>query len=110
MTHPLRIALLSGIAVLAGLAGASGPAPAAAQVAPLACIAGVDKNCGRIELVQADCGSAAARVARQHGGEVIGAPQTVTRGGQTMCVVTILIRDPSGQRPPMRKQVTVPAG
>lgn len=63
-----------------------------------------------VVLAQAGCGAAAASAAASMGGQVVGAPQIVNQGGRTMCVVTVLIHDPSGQRPPERRQVTVPAG
>ncbi|ESR22808.1 hypothetical protein [Lutibaculum baratangense] len=52
------------------------------------------------------CAHAAAEAARQ-GGEVIGSPQLTNRGGQQVCVVTILIRKPGS--PPVRRQIVVPA-
>ena len=55
------------------------------------------------------CGTAAAQAAAAQGGQVIGAPRVVQRGNRTLCVVTVLIKDPSGRKPPTRKQITVPA-
>lgn len=55
------------------------------------------------------CASAAAQAAAAQGGQVIGAPRQVQQGGRTMCVVTVLVKDPTGKSPPTRRQVTVPA-
>ncbi len=55
------------------------------------------------------CGGAAAQAAASQGGQVIGSPKVVKRGNKTMCVVTVLIKDPKGKKPPTRRQVTVPA-
>lgn len=100
-------------AVVAALALAAVSQPAAAFAfpaqTPLACDSAGGDDCGAIQYAQSGCAAAAAAVARQMGGEVIGAPRTVQQGGQTMCVVTVLVRDPTGQRPPSRQQVTVPA-
>jgi hypothetical protein len=104
-----HIVLIAGALALFAMGGAQAAAVTLPVDAPLACAAGSGEYCDAIQYAQSGCAAAAAAVAREMGGEVIGAPQTVQQGGQTMCVVTILIRDPTGQRPPTRQQVTVPA-
>lgn len=74
--------------------------PVAASAAPTA---------GSVQVAGGGCGAAAAAAAAAQGGQVIGAPRTVQQGNQTMCVVTVLIKDPSGKSPPTRRQITVPA-
>jgi hypothetical protein len=64
---------------------------------------------GAVRVAGGGCGGAAAQAAAASGGQVIGAPKVVQRGGQTTCVVTVLIKDPAGKKPPTRKQITVPA-
>ncbi|MCT8971199.1 hypothetical protein [Microbaculum marinisediminis] len=64
---------------------------------------------GPMRLAGGGCGAAAAQAAAAQGGQVIGAPRVVQRGNRTLCVVTVLIKDPSGRKPPTRKQITVPA-
>lgn len=114
-----RTALISALAALvlpafAALAPAHAVMPVSAALsavpaAPLACSGGLGDNCAPVLPVAGNCAAAAAQAAASQGGQVIGAPQMVQSGGQTMCVVTILVRDPSGQRPPERRQITVPA-
>ncbi len=60
-----------------------------------------------VRVAAGGCGAAAAQAAAQ--GQVIGAPKVVKRGNQTLCVVTVLVKDPSGRKPPTRKQITIPA-
>ncbi len=62
-----------------------------------------------VRLAGGGCGGAAAQAAASQGGQVIGSPKVVKRGNKTMCVVTVLIKDPKGKKPPTRRQVTVPA-
>jgi len=62
-----------------------------------------------VRLAGGGCGGAAAQAAASQGGKVIGSPKVVKRGNKTMCVVTVLIKDPKGKKPPTRRQVTVPA-
>ncbi len=49
----------------------------------------------------ADCSSAASRAARQTGGQVLSV-STKNQGGQTVCVVTVLVPGKGNERP--RKQ------
>ncbi|TCT08694.1 hypothetical protein EDC22_1086 [Tepidamorphus gemmatus] len=84
-------------------------APSAVAAPALACGDGVGDNCAPVRLASGNCAAAAAQAAAAQGGQVIGAPLVVQSGGQTLCVVTILVRDPSGQRPPERRQITIPA-
>lgn len=58
-------------------------------------------------LAQGGCASAAAQAQSQTGGQVIRA-QMSTQGGQKVCVVTVLVSDPSGAKPATRKTVTIP--
>lgn len=107
------IRLLSCIAIAAGLFAFS-PLGATAGMttgasAPLACDSRGGAYCGELRFAQSSCAAAAAAVAREMSGEVIGSPKAVERDGQTMCVVTVLIRDPDGASPPRRERVTVPA-
>ena len=64
---------------------------------------------GTLQLAAGSCGSAAAAAAAAQGGKVIGSPRKVKQGNQTMCIVTVLIKDPTGNSPPTRRQITVPA-
>ena len=59
---------------------------------------------GGFAVAQSGCASAASQAAAQTGGEVIGVQQS-----GNVCVVTVLIRDPQGQRPPSRQTVRIPA-
>ena len=52
-------------------------------------------------LAAADCSGAASRAARQTGGQVLSV-STQSQGGQTVCVVTVLVPGKGNQRP--RKQ------
>lgn len=61
------------------------------------------------QMAQSGCGSAASQAEAQTGGSVIGAPRLVNQGGRAVCVVTVLIKDPNGKKPPSRKNVTIPA-
>lgn len=56
---------------------------------------------GPMLLAAADCSSAASRAARQTGGQVLSV-STRTQGGQTVCVVTVLVPGKGNERP--RKQ------
>ena len=60
------------------------------------------------EAAAGGCGAAAAQAAAQYGGQVIGT-KAVNQGGRQVCVVTLLIKDPTGSRPASRKTVTVAA-
>ena len=117
----MKYTLMIMVGALA-IAGA-GPVSASAGGA-LACPTGLGETCATpgvvateslssapapLRLAAGNCGAAAAAAAAAQGGQVIGAPQVVQQGGQTLCVVTVLVKDPTGQRPPTRRQVTVPA-
>lgn len=52
-------------------------------------------------MAAADCSGAASRAARQTGGQVLSV-STQTQGGQTVCVVTVLVPGQGNERP--RKQ------
>jgi|FEC22Drversion2_1045045.scaffolds.fasta_scaffold00075_90 hypothetical protein len=116
MTRTALIAALAALALpaFAALAPAHAVMPVSAALSahptvPLACGDGLGDNCAPVRIVSGSCAAAAAQAAAAQGGQVIGAPQVVQSGGQTLCVVTILVRDPSGQRPPERRQITIPA-
>jgi len=85
--------------VLPGIGSRSATVPAPAETLPG----------NPTQVAGGGCGAAAASAAAAQGGQVIGAPRTVQQGNRTMCVVTVLIKDPTGQRPPTRRQITVPA-
>ena len=53
---------------------------------------------GLVRLAQADCSSAGSKAAAQTGGEVLSV-STRTEGGQTVCVVTVLVPGTDGGRP-----------
>lgn len=55
---------------------------------------------------QSGCMAVASQVASQEGGQVAGT-RMVDRQGTKICVVTVLVPDPSGSRPPRRKVVEV---
>ncbi|MBO0904929.1 hypothetical protein [Jiella sonneratiae] len=66
---------------------------------------GLDRGAAATErpllLAAGDCSGAASRAARQTGGQVLSV-STQTQGGQTVCVVTVLVPGKGDQRP--RKQ------
>jgi hypothetical protein len=59
-----------------------------------------------ILLAQGGCSAAAQQAAAQTGGQVLSV-QTAQRGGQTVCVVTVLIPARDGDRP-RRTTITIP--
>ncbi|MEO1198810.1 MAG: hypothetical protein AAFX39_06200 [Pseudomonadota bacterium] len=85
-------ALLAALAMFANEAQAQSQSPDPAPV-----------------LAQASCARAVAQAERQTGGRVIGSPRTVNQGGQTICVIQLLVPDPRGVQPPMRQTVRIPA-
>ena len=110
--------------MVAALAIAAASPVSASTGGALACPTGLGDTCAApgveatesllvrpapLQFAAGNCGSAAAAAAAAQGGQVIGAPQMVQQGNQTLCVVTVLIKDPTGQTPPTRRQVTVPA-
>jgi hypothetical protein len=132
MKRKTFIGLAAAIAVAVGMLGAATPGNA------LACSGGLGENCAKVEqdgvtpsgltvkvdlpglsapsepkagveMAAGGCGAAAAQAAARSGGQVIGSPKAIKKGNRTMCVVTVLIKDPKGKKPPTRKQVTVPA-
>ena len=58
--------------------------------------------------VAADCYAVGQQVAAQKGGTLAKASQS-TRGGQTVCVIVVLVPGKDGQRP-RRAEVIVPQG
>lgn len=93
------------IPVISALAAASialAPVPVAALpvAAPTAPSA--------LHLAAADCYAVGQQVAAQNGGQMVKATPE-TRGGQTVCVVVVLVPARDGQRP-RRAEFVVPAG
>ncbi|NDW03082.1 hypothetical protein [Jiella pacifica] len=62
---------------------------------------GQDRQHAPTRVAAADCSGAASRAARQTGGQVLSV-STQTQGGQTVCVVTVLVPGKGNERP--RKQ------
>ena len=58
--------------------------------------------------VQADCYSIGQEIAAQQGGTLARASQS-EQGGQTVCIIVVLVPGKDGQRP-RRQQFVVPAG
>jgi hypothetical protein len=63
---------------------------------------------GEVMVAAADCHSVGEQVAAQYGGTLARVSQQ-NRGGQTVCVVVVLIPAKDGQHP-RRTEVVVPAG
>lgn len=63
-------------------------------------------DAGTMEFAQGGCSAAAAQAAAESGGQVLSV-QVVDRGGQTVCVVTVLVPGRDGSRP-RRQTITVP--
>jgi len=63
-------------------------------------------NDSRYEIAQGGCSAAASQAAAQSGGQILSV-QTAQRGGQTVCIVTVLIPAQDGNRP-RRQTITVP--
>jgi hypothetical protein len=63
---------------------------------------------GEVTTAAADCYAIGAQVAAQNGGTLAKASQQ-NRGGQTVCVIVVLVPGKDGQRP-RRTEVVVPAG
>ena len=62
---------------------------------------------GQVMTAAADCYSVGEQVAAQYGGTLAKASQQ-NRGGQTVCVIVVLVPGKDGQRP-RRTEVVVPA-
>ena len=60
-----------------------------------------------IILAQADCYSVGQQIAAQNGGTLAKASQS-NKGGQSVCVIVVLVPGKEGQRP-RRKEFVVPA-
>ncbi len=84
---------------------ATGIALASAEATPIIVPAAPPDN---VVTVATDCYAVGTRVASQQGGQLAKATPE-TRGGQTVCVVVILVPAKDGQRP-RRQEVVVPAG
>lgn len=87
-------------AALAVLLAAEAAFAAPVQVAPAAP--------QLVRQAQADCYAIGQQVAAQNGGQLARASQA-NRGGQTVCVIVVLVPGQNGQRP-RRVEVVVPAG
>lgn len=59
-----------------------------------------------VQVAQADCYSVGQQVAEQNGG-TLAAAKEANRGGQTVCVVVVLVPGKDGQRP-RRMEIVVP--
>ena len=84
-------------------------AAAAALAAPpaIASPAYAPADSGEAMMAAADCYSVGEQVAAQYGGTLAKASQQ-NRGGQTVCVIVVLVPGKDGQRP-RRTEVVVPA-
>ncbi|MBX3568767.1 MAG: hypothetical protein KF914_11970 [Rhizobiaceae bacterium] len=82
---------LAGLAALGLLAG-----PSVADTSPDA----------PVQVAQADCYSVGQQVAAQNGGTLAKASEA-SQGGQTVCVIVVLVPGKDGQRP-RRTEVVVP--
>lgn len=87
---------------MAGIATAAGLAMSQLPVAPAR--AAED---GTYQVAAADCYSVGEQVAQQNGGTLAKATAS-NQGGQTVCIVVVLVPGKDGQHP-RRMQVVVPA-
>lgn len=99
----LTCALLAGGASSA--AASTGADPLRAQPVQTEPDAGAETS-EPMRLAQADCSAAAAQAAAQTGGQVLSVSAS-NQGGQTVCVVTVLIPGQGGERP-RRTTITLP--
>jgi hypothetical protein len=90
--------------LLAGIAAAAALTASQAIAAPAWQPADPDASM----TAAADCYSVGEQVAAQNGGTLAKASQQ-TRGGQTVCVIVVLVPGKDGQRP-RRTEIVVPAG
>lgn len=97
MTKPRPIVRL--LAATAAGAFVASQAIAAPALAP--------DDTGQVMTAAADCYSIGEQVAAQNGGTLAKASQQ-NRGGQTVCVIVVLVPGKDGQRP-RRTEVVVPA-
>src|SRR6187399_2126619 len=97
MLHSIARALT---AILAALTFVASPATAAPAYEPDAT--------GETIVAAADCYSVGEQVAAQNGGTLAKASAS-SQGGQTVCVIVVLVPGKDGKRP-RRMQVVVPAG
>ncbi|GAA2862207.1 hypothetical protein GGQ99_003581 [Aminobacter niigataensis] len=81
---------------------AAGLFAVSANAAPLRTLEG-----GEILMAAADCYSIGQQVADQHGGTLARASES-NQGGQSVCVIVVLVPAKDGQRP-RRVEVVVPA-
>lgn len=83
-----------------GVNGAAAAYPAAGGPYPRAAAL------GEVLVAQGGCSAAAQQAAAQSGGQVLSV-QTADRGGQTVCIVTVLVPAQDGNRP-RRQTITIP--
>lgn len=108
MTAPLFFRSLFVLAALFGAApahaspGLAGPGALEARAATER----QDEAASWPQYAQADCSAAASQAAAQTGGQVLSV-QASNQGGQTVCVVTVLIPGEGGERP-RRTTITIP--
>lgn len=91
------LSIVLGIALAAGAAvpAIAGPLPALAVEAP-----------SLVVPVQANCHAVGQQIAAQHGGRLADA-SLEQRGGQSVCVIVVLVPGRDGQRP-SRETIVVP--
>jgi predicted proteasome-type protease len=89
------------------LLAATAAAGALAISQAIASQAGPAADNGEVMMAAADCYSIGEQVAAQNGGTLAKASQQ-NRGGQTVCVIVVLVPGKDGQRP-RRTEVVVPA-
>lgn len=93
----LALAVTIGLAAEPALAGLGGEGDRGARSLSV----GGHGGEAPVRMAAADCSGAASRAARQTGGQVLSV-STQSQGGQTVCVVTVLVPGKGNQRP--RKQ------
>src|SRR4051812_33074912 len=89
------------------LLAAAAAAVALAAPPAIASPANPSADGGEVMVAAADCYSVGEQVAAQYGGTLAKASQQ-NRGGQTVCVIVVLVPGKDGQRP-RRTEVVVPA-
>ncbi|UIJ74295.1 hypothetical protein [Aurantimonas sp. HBX-1] len=103
---PLRLFIACLLTLM--LPGMAGAATTGAKVPVAERVQGFDwseRPDDSFEIAQADCSGAAAQAAAQTGGQVLSVSSR-EEGGQTVCVVTVLIPGTDGGRP-RKETVTI---
>ncbi len=86
----------------AAMAAGMGVSPAMAGTPPVPDVAMAE----RVTLVAGDCYAIGQQVAAQKGGQ-LAAARAATKGGQSVCVIVVLVPGKNGQRP-KRQEFVVP--